>query len=111
MTDGYTKYIQIVVDVYYAYRGETFVWDGRKAGENRAKHGVRFETACEVFFDPGNADEDASVDDERRLAVIGRTLAGKTLYVVNVEREPRSIRIISAREATSREREFYEDGC
>jgi uncharacterized protein len=78
--------------------------------ENRAKHGVRFETACEVFFDPGNADEDASVDGEFRLAVIGMTLTGQMLYVVNLKRREQWIRIISAREVSARERRLYEDG-
>lgn len=59
------------MDVFYLYRGQTFVWDGRKAIENRSKHGVSFETACEPFFDQWSAFVHASVDDEVRLAVIG----------------------------------------
>ena len=100
------------MDVYYLYRGETFVWDGRKAVENRAKHGVRFETACEVFFDRAFAMEDASVDEETRVAVIGNTTESKLLYVVHVERKGLCLRLISARQATRREeRIYYEDRC
>jgi uncharacterized DUF497 family protein len=99
------------VDVYYLYRGETFVWDGLKAVENRAKHGVRFETACEVFFDRAYATEDASVDEETRMAVIGNTIESKLLYVVHVELGDSYLRLISAREATKREEQiYYENG-
>jgi uncharacterized protein len=59
------------VDVFFLYRDQIFVWDGQKAMENRAKHGVTFETACEVFFDDLSAYEDATADEERRSAVIG----------------------------------------
>ncbi|QMV18319.1 hypothetical protein GOB94_06175 [Granulicella sp. 5B5] len=98
------------MDVYYLYRGETFVWDGLKAAKNRAKHGVRFETACEVFFDRAFVLEDASVDGETRVAVIGNTTESRLLYVVHVEREDLYLRLISAREATKREEKiYYED--
>src|SRR5580693_1377439 len=100
LTCAYTKYIHARVDVYYLYRGETFVWDGLKAVENRAKHGVRFETACEVFFDRAFATGDASVDEEARMAVIGHSVESKLMYVVHVEREDLYLRLISAREAT-----------
>jgi uncharacterized DUF497 family protein len=40
------------VDVHYIYQGQSFAWDSRKAASNRVKHGIAFETACEVFFDP-----------------------------------------------------------
>jgi uncharacterized DUF497 family protein len=39
------------VDVFFLHRGQLFVWDERKAIENRGKHGVEFEAACEAFFD------------------------------------------------------------
>lgn len=100
------------MDVYYLYRGVTFVWDGLKAVENRAKHGVRFETACEVFFDRAFTTEDARVDEEDRMAVIGNTTEYKLLYVVHVEREGLYLRLISAREATKREENiYYENRC
>ncbi len=94
------------MDVFFLHRGQLFVWDERKAIENRGKHGVSFETACEAFFDPAYASEDASVDEESRWAVIGMTSLHELLYVVHVEREG-----LSAREATKRERRIYEDGC
>jgi hypothetical protein len=41
-----------VVDIAYRSSGISFVWDHRKAELNLRKHGVAFETACEVFLDP-----------------------------------------------------------
>jgi uncharacterized protein len=92
-------------------RSRPIVWDERKAFENRTKHGVGFETACEAFFDPSYANEDASVEEESRWAVIGMTSQNELLYVVHIEREGFHMRIISARPATKRERRIYEDGC
>lgn len=94
----------------YSYRGETFTWDGRKAIENRAKHRVSFETACEVFFDRFGTYLDASVPEEERSALIGLSASFEVLYVVHLEREGEYIRIISAREPTQRERTLYENG-
>jgi uncharacterized DUF497 family protein len=41
--------------------------------------------------------------------VIGMTTHSQLLYVVHVEREGQQIRIISAREVSTRERTLYED--
>jgi hypothetical protein len=38
--------------VSYLLNGIRFEWDSRKASSNIRNHGVNFETACEVFFDP-----------------------------------------------------------
>ena len=103
--------IYIDADVFFLYRGQTFVWDGRKAIENRAKHRVAFETACEAFFDPSFVSEDATVDQEARLGLIGKNLRDSLLYVVHLERVGSHLRLISARKATRRERRIYEDGC
>jgi len=104
------KVYTITGDVFFLYRGQTFVWDGQKAIENRAKHAVGFETACEAFFDDLSVYVDATVVEERRTAVIGLSKAIGLLYVVHVEREADEVRIISARVATKRERKTYEDG-
>ena len=58
-----------------------FEWDARKAADNVRKHGVSFEEARTVFADP-------VMFTERRDAV----------------------RVISARQATRRERIDYEEG-
>jgi uncharacterized DUF497 family protein len=97
------------MDVYFLYRGETFVWDGQKAIENRAKHGVGFESACEVFFDRLSQYSDATVDEERRMSLLGSSESGKLLLVVHVQHDEDRVRIISARPATNHEREHYEN--
>ncbi|MCC5657035.1 BrnT family toxin [Nostoc sp. XA010] len=51
---------------------------------------------------------DASRNDEQRDAVIGLDRRWNLLYVVYIERENDMIRIISARKATRKEREYYE---
>jgi uncharacterized DUF497 family protein len=98
------------VDVFFLYRDQRFVWDGRKAVANRAKHGVGFEAACEAFFDDLAVYVEAAVDEESRNAVMGLSRLRRLLYVVYVEREGEQFRIISAREATKRERKIYENG-
>lgn len=98
------------MDFFYLYRGQVFVWDPRKEADNVAKHGIHFETACEIFFDQWSAFVDASVPEESRLALIGVTTNRKLLYVVHIVRETDIVRIISAREATAHERRIYENG-
>jgi uncharacterized DUF497 family protein len=97
------------MDLYFLYHGQQFVWDTEKASSNASKHGVRFEIACQVFFDPLIRVEGASVEGEERDAAIGLTEDWKLLYVVHLLREGDTIRIISARPATAQERRFYED--
>lgn len=40
------------MDVEYWLHGICFEWNREKATVNVRKHGVTFEEACEVFFDP-----------------------------------------------------------
>jgi uncharacterized DUF497 family protein len=94
--------------VQYVFRGVTFEWDPDKANSNLAKHGVTFEDACEVFFDPFLRVVDAAATDEARDAVIGYTASQYLLYVVHLVRHEEAIRIISARRATPQERHTYE---
>jgi len=98
------------MDLYFLYQGQHFVWDKEKATANVVKHGVKFEMACEVFFDPFLHVEDATADEERRDAVIGLTEDWTFLFVVHLLREGETIRVISARPATAQERRKYEDG-
>lgn len=92
--------------MYFVLNGITFVWNDEKARINPINHdGVTFQ---QVFFDPLLVVVDASCNNEARDAVIGLGRRWNLLYVVFVERENDSIRIISARKATRKEREFYE---
>ena len=97
------------VDVLYQYCGLDFIWDAQKAVANLAKHGVRFEQACEVFTDPLVRFVDASPKDEAREGLVGQSEQGRLLFVVHIEQESERIRIISARPATATERSDYEE--
>ena len=76
-----------------------FTWDPRKAAANLSKHGVSFEDALP---DPTHSEH------EQRSLIIGHSVAGRLLLVVFTEADGR-IRIISAREASARERHEYEE--
>ena len=85
-----------------------FEWDSEKNEKNKEKHGVSFETAVHVFDDKYCIeiyDQAHSIDEDRYIA-IGKV--GKILFVVFTERKD-SIRIISARLATEKERKIYYD--
>lgn len=86
-----------------------FEWDAGKAASNLSKHGVSFAEATTVLGDPLEimiADPDHS-NSESRFISIGLSGAGRMLVVAYTEREGRT-RIISARQATPRERREYE---
>jgi uncharacterized protein len=86
-----------------------FEWDPRKAAQNRTKHGVSFEEALTVFYDPLAAtfdDPDHSTAENRRLT-IGYSASPRLIVLCHTERAGR-VRIISARLATARERKRHE---
>jgi uncharacterized protein len=90
-----------------------FEWDEAKNKSNINDHGISFEAAREVFADPLHL----SIIDERfdyfeeRWITVGTTKE-KTIVVVAhlyfTDEAEEIIRIISAREATSKERKQYE---
>lgn len=87
-----------------------FEWDPRKARLNQRKHGVSFEEAVTVFYDPLSAtldDADHSVG-EQRLITVGFSSRGRLLFVSHTERG-KALRIISARPATAYERKRHEN--
>ena len=86
-----------------------FEWNAKKASENFRKHRVSFEEATEVFYDPNGLetyDGEHSIR-ERRFAMIGFSKR-RLLFVVYTEPKARLVRIISARKATRKERDVYE---
>ena len=95
------------MDIRFELNGENFIWDAEKASRNLRKHGIRFEEAAEVFFDPLFVLLDASRSSESRDAAVGFDLSGRLLFVVHVEFEGDSIRVISARRATPVEEGNY----
>jgi uncharacterized protein len=85
-------------------------WDRNKAEANQKKHQVSFDEAATVFNDPlliTFVDVEHSIDEERYIAV-GLSQHGRVLLVAHAECED-TVRIISAREATKNEREYYEE--
>ena len=84
-----------------------FEWDGAKAASHFHKHGVDFSDAVTVLFDEiALTIRDDTRDDEARFITLGMDALGRTLVVVYTWRSER-VRIISARKATSRERQRY----
>jgi uncharacterized DUF497 family protein len=68
-----------------------------------------FEEAVTVFADPLAAMLEDAVDPERAI-LVGQSESGRVRLVVFIEQSEDSIRIISARRTTARERRRYEEG-
>jgi uncharacterized DUF497 family protein len=87
-----------------------FEWDERKARTNLAKHDVSFEEATTVFGDPASLTipDPAHSQAEDRFILLGRSHRQRLLVVVHTERGD-NMRIISARPASRRERQDYEE--
>ncbi len=94
------------MDKNFELQGIEFEWDAEKYAVNLRKHGVKFEEAAEVFFDPLGVYDDVSVKEEQRESILGFSFSAKVLFVVFVERDVR-MRIVSARPATSQEKDEY----
>lgn len=86
-----------------------FEWDRTKAEENLKKHRVAFEEGLTVFADPLARifdDPDHSWDETREV-IVGHSVKQRLLLVSFTERGSR-VHIISARNATKRERQHHE---
>ena len=92
-----------------------WIWDEEKSRINKRKHGLSFEAAQCVFFDPLAVSRMDSFPEEERWQTIG-IIVQLTIFVVNTwsEFDPttgvETGRIISARKATIYERRTYEEG-
>lgn len=90
-----------------------FEWDEAKAKSNRRKHGVRFEDAMLVFADPfAMAEQDRSEDGElpwQTLEIVAGIVLLLVAHTVRNEEEDEIIRIISARKASAKERNRYDE--
>ena len=99
-------------DVRFTYQ---FDWDPVKARSNLADHGVSFQLATTVFSDALALtvyDEEHS-ENEERWATLGQAESGQHLVVIHTFEQPSPtearIRVISARTATKREIQDYEE--
>lgn len=90
-----------------------FEWDPDKDAWNYVKHGIRFETAAMVFDDPYHVSQlDRVVDGEERWRTMGLIGGLVIVIVAHTYREQNgeeTVRIISVRKATKRERKHYEE--
>ena len=87
-----------------------FAWDPRKAADNLRKHGVSFSEAQTVFYDDNAVllDDPGHSQVEDRSVLLGLSDRFRILVVPHTLRDRgRTIRIISARKATKRERGQY----
>lgn len=91
-----------------------YIWNEAKAAANLRKHGIRFEEAARVFADPLHLTEQERIEGgEYRWQTIGQIFGIIVIVVAHTAEqigEPdETIRIISARRATPRERKRYEN--
>ena len=90
-------------------------WDSVKAQSNITKHGISFVQAATVLLDALalTAFDAAHSEFEERWFTLGTSSQGKLLAVSHTYQHTGpiqvKIRIISAREATKRERQQYEN--
>ena len=90
-----------------------FSWEEEKNKTNRKKHGVSFEEAQTVFYDDNaiEFDDPDHSENEDRFLMLGISGRLRMLLVCHCYRANDSvIRIISARKATRKEAEQYEEG-
>lgn len=87
-----------------------FEWNSSKAKSNVKIHRVSFDEAQSVFFDEYAQqfyDSDNSGEEDRYI-MLGRSVKSRILVVVHCETvDGQTIRIISARRATTKEKKFY----
>ena len=88
-----------------------FEWDEDKARANIRKHGISFEDVLPMFDDPmriEDFDEENSTPEESRFRGIGQINGFVIVASCYTSRNGRT-RIINARRATSKERQYYEE--
>ena len=84
-------------------------WRREKAIANERKHGIPFEEALTVLYDPLAAtfDDPDHSRGERRFITMGYSVRGRLLAVCHTEREG-AVRLIMARKAIAHERKRHE---
>ena len=89
-----------------------FAWDERKNRLNQRKHRISFETAVLVFDDPCHlSTQDREIGGRSAMANHRNGGWAHLLLVAHtLDEDADSIRILSARKATRRERNLYAQG-
>jgi uncharacterized protein len=85
-----------------------FEFDPAKSETNRAKHGIDFVAAQEIWPDERRLETDVKSSTEPRVQVLGRA-RGK-LWSAFITHRGQAVRIISVRRARIEERRRYEEG-
>ena len=86
-----------------------FEWDAAKERVNRERHGISFDEVRELFTSDVDYLEIYDFEhsrDEDRFIAIGSVRRG-LVVVVYTERHEETVRIISARRATTSEAQFF----
>jgi hypothetical protein len=86
-----------------------FEWDAAKERANRERHGISFDEVRELFTSDVDYLEIYDFEhsrDEDRFIAIGSVRRG-LVVVVYTERHEETVRIISARRATTSEARFF----
>jgi uncharacterized DUF497 family protein len=83
-----------------------FEFDPRKSLTNRAKHGIDFHDAQQLWDDPSVMEIPARTEDEPRWLLVGRT--GEQCWSAVVTERAGRVRIISVRRARKEEIAIYE---
>jgi uncharacterized DUF497 family protein len=86
-----------------------YEWDPEKAQSNVVKHGIRFADAVGVFTDEYAVMVEDPDDEEHRYIALGLDSLFRIVVVVYTWRN-HTIRLISARKATRKERKQYLKG-
>ena len=88
-----------------------FTWDDDKAEQNHRDHGVSFDEAADVFYDPNRVElfDEGHSQDEARYVVLGFSSKGRLLFVSFTPLGNDTTRFIHARVAERNWREFYEE--
>ena len=93
-----------------------FEWDRNKEKLNIKKHNVTFEQASYVFADQFalNKFDDKHSENEDRWILLGKSLNEALLTVVHTFKSndgTEFVRIKSARKATKKEKQAYQERC
>jgi uncharacterized DUF497 family protein len=86
-----------------------FEWDEAKRKANIAKHGIDFLDVPEMLGSLMLAGPDSRKDYGETRKVGFGFIRGRLMVVAFTEREPNSIRMISARKANTREEASYQE--
>jgi uncharacterized DUF497 family protein len=85
-----------------------FEYDGGKSAAHKAKHGMDFEEAQQLWADSSLVEVPARTTDEPRWLVIGKI--GARHWSAVIARRGENIRVISVRRSRDEEVAIYESG-